>query len=196
MSDAEGLDPALLAVLATVAEAIRAAGGRPVLYGGLAAAVRGRERSTRDIDMAVDASPEAYPRLLGELALRGGRVSEGGLERLRRDGMLPVWFGEIRADLLVPEDPLTAEVVRDATEETVFGHPLGVVRAEHLIVMKVLARRPKDVEDVQAVLVANRDKLDFALIRRWLAEIEEVRPGALDVFERLKREFHDPQVPP
>lgn len=192
MSVPESPSSELVAALRKATEAASAAGCRAVLYGGIAAGLRGRARFTRDVDLAVGAAEEDYPALLRELSARGASVPPTALERMKRDGMLPVWIGGVRVDLLFPADPLTASVIADAPEEEVFGIRVGVARAEDLVVLKLLPRRPQDITDIQAILVANRGKLDLARIRRWLPEIEAYAPGATEFFEQRVREFHDP----
>jgi hypothetical protein len=182
----------LLDALTRTARAVRATGDRPVLHGGIAVNVRGRERTTKDVDVAIDGRTEHWAALLAALRSEGARLPERALERVERDGMLPVFFGAVRVDLLFPMDPLTRHVIEGATDEEVLGVRLGVARAEDLIVMKLLARRVQDVEDVKGLLVANRDRLDLERIRRWLPDLDAWKPGASELFERLKREFHDP----
>jgi hypothetical protein len=182
----------LLAAVRTAIEALRTAGARPVLYGGLAVGVRGRERYTKDVDVIADAAAPLYPAILRELAAHGARLPERAAERLDRDGMLPVEVGRVRVDLLVPADPLTESVARHASDEVFADMPVAVAQADDLIVMKLLAQRVQDVEDIKAMLVANRGRLDLARIRRWLPDLESYKPGTTELFERLMREFHDP----
>ena len=47
-----------------------------------------------------------------------------------------------------------------------------VASAEDLIAMKVLGGRPKDLEDVRALLTANAGKLALTPVRTVLAELE------------------------
>lgn len=171
--------------------AARAAGARPVLIGGLAAGLRGRHRFTDDVDLILEADEARYPRVLDELAARGIALPAGALDRLRRDGLLTVNVGTVRVDLLVTADELSAEVAREAPDEVIFVVPVGVARPEHLIVMKLIPRRPQDIMDIQAMLVRNRGALDLAIIERWLPEIDFFAPGASELFAKLKLEFHD-----
>ena len=62
-------------------------------------------------------------------------------------------------------------------------HPLKVASAEGLILTKMVAFRPQDQVDIETLLIANRDAIDLALIRReWgaVAEGEEVRTAWLE----------------
>lgn len=147
------------------------------------------------MDFIVDASDDRAAELLERLRAAGATVDDTALDRLRRDGLAHVSVGPVRVDLLLTADPLSRAVARQATVESVLGLPVGVARAEELIVMKLLARRPQDIMDIQGLLVASRDRLDLEAIRRWLPELDELRPGAAELFEQLKREFHDPLPP-
>jgi len=46
--------------------------------------------------------------------------------------------------------------------------PVRVVSAEDLIIHKCVAGRPRDIEDVERVLVRQKFKLDLRYIRKWL----------------------------
>ena len=59
---------------------------------------------------------------------------------------------------------------------------------EDLIIHKVIAGRPKDLEDVRALLLKNRSA-DEEYIRDWLAQFETaLDQPVLQVFEGLWRE--------
>jgi hypothetical protein len=53
------------------------------------------------------------------------------------------------------------------------GTTVPVASAEDIIVMKLLAGRPKDVEDVVAIAAAQGERLDIAYIRQTLRELEQ-----------------------
>jgi hypothetical protein len=70
---------------------------------------------------------------------------------------------------------------------TIEGLDVPVAAPEDLIVMKVLAGRRKDEDDVVAVLSAQRGRLDLELIRRTLRDLMEApaQDDLLPTFERL-----------
>lgn len=55
----------------------------------------------------------------------------------------------------------------------VLGVRVPVAAAEDLVVMKVLAGRPKDLEDVKSIVAAQGGKLDVEDIRGTLRLVEE-----------------------
>jgi len=64
------------------------------------------------------------------------------------------------------------------------GTRIPVASPEDLVVMKLLAGRPRDIEDVRAVLRAMRSRLDFTHVREILALLEEAL-GQSDLLPRL-----------
>ena len=59
------------------------------------------------------------------------------------------------------------------------------------LVLKLIAMRPQDQQDIQGILTANRGSLDLDWVRRqWWAVVDEDDPTKLQ-FERFVREFYD-----
>jgi hypothetical protein len=184
-------EPVARAFLAA-ARTAKSLGIRPILFGGLAVNVRSQGRFTDDVDLILDASESRAAEIIAAFKQAGLEMTDKSEVRLARDAMANARLGDTRIDILLPCDPLTQAVVREATDHELDGEVVGVARPEELILMKLIARRANDIADIQALLVCNRDQLDFAAIRRWLPDLDELQPGATDLFERLKREFHDP----
>ena len=62
------------------------------------------------------------------------------------------------------------------------GMVLPVASAEDIVIMKILAGRPKDIADAQTILRQRLQTLDVAHIREMLAMLE----GALDQSDLLR----------
>ena len=52
--------------------------------------------------------------------------------------------------------------------------PISILSAEDLIIHKCVAGRPRDIEDVERVLLRQRVKLDLRYIRNWLREFADI----------------------
>jgi hypothetical protein len=63
-----------------------------------------------------------------------------------------------------------------------------VISSEDLIVTKILAGRPKDVEDVRAILRERLKKLDLRRIRGFLRLLEDAI-GQTDLLESFEAEL-------
>jgi hypothetical protein len=150
---------AVLLRLAADLDALRCAWA---LAGGMALAVRASPRQTRDVDVviAVGNDREAE-RLVLELRRRGYLDKEEGVLEDEVTGRL--WTMRLIApgeeaqgtvvDLLFSPSGIEPEIV-DAAERLVIspGLIVPVIRAGHLLALKVLARRPQDLRDVQLIL--------------------------------------------
>lgn len=195
MAEPERLTETLIAAFREVALLVREVGFRPVVFGGLAAIVRGRGRFTDDIDLILDGPQELAPTLLRSLEAHGFQIPPNAAMRASRDGMMQVRRGLVKIDLLLTAEELSRHVASGAIDAEFCGVSIAVARAEDLVIMKLLAQRSQDMQDIHAILVRHRDALDIDRIRKWLPDLEEYKPGTTAVFERVKREFYDPLPP-
>jgi hypothetical protein len=76
--------------------------------------------------------------------------------------------------------------VRNGETHEIGGLRIRLPRVEDLLIMKAVARRPKDLQDIEALLSTHPDA-DFAFVRRWVAEFAAAlnMPDMLDELERM-----------
>jgi predicted nucleotidyltransferase len=136
-----------------------------VLVGGLASSVRGRPRSTDDIDLLV--RPDDARAVLGALAGAGFATDEldaTWLFKATRDGVLIDVIFKISGDIYLDE-----ELLARATREQMHGHEVTVVSAEDLVVIKAIAHNEaafRHWHDALGILAVTPD-LDWDyLVRR------------------------------
>ena len=136
-------------LMALVAE-LDGAGVEYALIGGLAVAVWGVPRATKDIDLLV--LPDAIERAKEAAARRGFVLSAGpikfrdgvSIERVRRvrDGAL------LTVDFMLVNEGLTAAWASRLQLRAV-ERSLTVVSRDALMAMKLAAARPQDIADVE-----------------------------------------------
>lgn len=136
--------------LVALTAALDAAGVDYALIGGLAVAVWGVPRATKDIDLLVqehdvEAAKTAAARLGftlpgGPIKFRDG-VSIERVTRVRDGAMLTV-------DLMIVGENL-ASAWESRTRLPIEGSTLSVVSRSALIAMKLAAARPQDIADVE-----------------------------------------------
>ena len=138
----------------------------PALIGGLALAAHQVVRATRDVDFLVDADDaERLHALLLGLGYQCIHRSEDAANYLRDDEGL---------DLLYAHRPEARRLLAAAQErETGMGR-LRVISAEGLVAFKLQgfvndASRSRDLDDIRALLRANRATLDMQEVRRYFA---------------------------
>jgi hypothetical protein len=169
--------------LVRLVEDLQAGRFRWALVGGFAVTLRSEPRSTRDIDiaLAVTGEQEASAAAL-YLRLRGYRDHPEGAVIEHKDGRLatvrlispPVEGGNGSAvDLLITSSGVEQEVVAGAELLEVLPRVrMPVARSGHLLALKVLAGRPKDLVDIQSLL-REIDPAELQLAWETLALIEQ-----------------------
>jgi len=165
-------------VLASLARAFERAGLRWYLFGAQAAIIHGAARLTADVDVTAlldGASPETLVDALREAGFTL-RVPDPGF--VARTRVLPVTHvaSGIPADIVFGGPGIEEMFLARAQVLEVDGIRVPVACAEDVVVMKLLAGRAKDVEDVVAILAAHPDDLNLDLVRGTVRMLE----GALD----------------
>jgi hypothetical protein len=163
-------------LLSEFATALEAARIDWMVIGGQAVLVYGDPRLTRDVDITVGVGPERLDDLLAIIAGLGWSPLVDPEEFTRQTLVLPCRVPEspLRVDLVLADSPYEAEALRRARD-------LGAERAdgvryatpEDLIIHKVIAGRPRDLEDARSVLL-RRKEIDRNWIRRWIESYEEL----------------------
>lgn len=154
-------------------------GARHALIGGLALAPHKVIRATRDIDLLVDL--DDADRIEVELLKAGyGRLH-------RSDDAANYSRGDERLDLLYAHRPAARRLLDEAIEHSSALGNMRVISTEGLIAFKLQgfmndSRRTQDLEDIRALLRANRSQLKLEEIREYFRLFE--REGLLDEFLR------------
>ena len=161
--------------LSEAAAAFGAMGAKFALIGGLALASHKVVRATQDIDFLVDA--DRADEIEAELTRLGYRC-------LHRSADAPNYArGDERLDVLYASRPAARRLLDAAGElDTALGR-LRVVKAERIIGFKLQAfvndpRRTQDLEDIRALVRANRGELDMNEVRGYFRLFE--RESLLD----------------
>lgn len=181
------LAPALKAVMRWLTSE-RIAG---TLIGGVAVSIRGQPRFTKDVDAVILADDLGWERAV-ESAARYGLVPrvEDVLKFASRSRMLLLRHeaSGVEVDVSLGALPFERQAIDRSTVVTVGRMRLRVASAEDLVIMKALARRPKDFVDIDSILDVHRD-LDLDRIRHYLREFSSVleMPEIHEDFERLLR---------
>ena len=69
------------------------------------------------------------------------------------------------------------------------GVTIPVAAAEDIVAMKILAGRPKDIDDAAAILRARAEEIDTGLIRETLSMLEQAldQSDLLPLFDNLQK---------
>ena len=181
-------------LIGRIALALSEAGVPYMLIGGQAVLRYGEPRLTQDIDVTVGLPPTRLDDLLAVVAdVAMAPVVEDPAAFVRDTMVLPCRDRAtgIRVDLVFSDSPYERHAIERARKMLVGDVSVNVASAEDLVVHKMVASRPRDLEDVRGVLLKNPDA-DLAYIRRWLDEFEQALDEPLsERFDELVAELAD-----
>jgi Domain of unknown function (DUF1814). len=163
------------------------AGLRGAVIGGVAASLRGKPRLTKDIDAVVlEADAEELLRSGVQFGFEPRIADAAEFSRETRVLLLRYAPGSIDIDISLGALPFEDEVIDRSTWIEVAGVLVRVASAEDIVIMKAVARRARDIMDIENIIQANAD-LDVERIRRWVREFSSVleMPEIYDDLEKL-----------
>ncbi len=175
-------------LLGDLGRALGSLGLRWYLFGAQAAILHGAARLTADVDATVDAGDTETSVLLEALERAGfGPRSDDPLGFAVATRVLPLVHRStgFPCDLVLAGPGLEPIFLDRAVSFRVDDVDIPVAAAEDIVVMKVLAGRPKDIEDATAVVAAAGEQLALDQVRETLKEIETALDRA-DLVEALE----------
>ena len=161
-----------------------------VLIGGLAVSQLSRPRFTADIDLLTYLHDDAaIPRLMERAALSGfaPRIEEAeGFARRNRVLLLVHRPTDIEVDISLGLLPFEREVLDNRRLVPAGELLLPLPRVEDLIIMKAVAHRPVDLQDIRGLVEAH-PTLDRDRVRKVISEFADALelPEILDDFLAL-----------
>lgn len=160
-----------------------------MLIGGQAVLLHGRPRLTEDIDVTLGVGPDAWQMVCDVCtALRLEPLPERVESFVRETFVLPARHADtaLRVDFIFSTTPYEREAIARAVWVDVGGTSVPFATAEDLIIHKLFAGRPRDLEDAVGVVRRAGDRLDWSYVERWTAEFAQV-PGREDLPQRVAR---------
>ena len=185
-------------LLAALHGALAALGVRWFLFGAQAAILHGAARLSADVDVTVDLGGRSATELVVALAAAGfePRVSDAAAfaETTR---VLPLVHGRSRMplDVVLAGPGLEEQFFAGAQERVIGDVRVPVVCAEDLVAMKVLAGRPRDLDDVAAIARVRRTNLALDTVRGTLRLLAQALDRG-DLVSELERIVAAARRPP
>src|SRR5260370_5342959 len=141
-----------------------------VLIGGLAVALLGRPRVTRDVDAMVLLAEELWPACIESAGTFGflPRLPDAlAFAHQARVLLLRQQPTGIDIDIAFGCLPFEQETVARATHVQIAGTTVPLPSPEDLVIMKAVAHRERDLQDIEGLLIAYPD-LDTRRVRHWV----------------------------
>ncbi len=174
MPEAEPLVP-LLGTVRDLVAWLRKGHYRGIVIGGVAASLLGRPRVTRDVDALVLVEERDWAKFLGSGGEFGfasripNPLAFAGKSRMLLVRHVP---SQIDADISMGLLPFEEEAVARGRPHEVQGLQVPLPTPEDLVIMKAVAHRARDLEDIAGILEAH-PRLDLRRVRRWVRDFAE-----------------------
>lgn len=179
-----------LSEIAGICESLSA---RYAVMGGIAVRIHGIPRPTHDVDFTVALDRERLADFFQRAIVAGYTVAEPYL-RGRVDQVAGMPLVKLRmyledhgidVDIFLAESKFQESLLARRQREDYEGRQIWFVSQEDLILLKLIAGRPRDLVDVQDVLFT-QGQLDEAYLRRWAAVL-----GVTERLEEALRQWRD-----
>jgi len=184
------VQPAALELLAA-AGPVLTRWGRWYVFGAQAVMAYGVPRLSADVDVTLALNPDAPERFAHDMTRAGFSPSVEDPDFIRRTRVMP--FAHLATampiDVVLAGSGLEDEFLDRAKVVDMGGTPVPLIDVGDLIIAKVLAGRPKDVDDASAVWRLHHLEIDANRIRRTLRLLEEAltQSDLVSTFEAIAR---------
>lgn len=177
-------------LLEDLGAALDTLGVRWYLFGAQAAILYGVARLTADVDVTVQVpAHQSVPTWMPTLAAQRFQPRFTDPAFLAQTRVVPLVHepSGLPVDLVLAGPGLEEEFLARARRLAVDDVVVPVVDVSDLVVLKVLAARAKDLEDVTTLLAVQSDRIDDDRVREVLTLLEEAlgQSDLVPTFERL-----------
>jgi predicted nucleotidyltransferase len=145
-----------------------------MIIGGQAVLLYGEPRLTRDIDITLGLSTENLDLILSIASKIGLTPLVDPQSFVQETMVLPCQDNDttIRVDFIFSFTPYEQQAIQRARKVKLGDTDIAFASPEDIIIHKIIAGRPRDLEDVKSILLKNPE-IDMRYIRRWLRDFSK-----------------------
>jgi hypothetical protein len=149
--------------------------GRWYVFGAQAVVVYGVPRLSADVDVTLALTPDTPDRFAQDMQTAGFSLRVNDPDFVQRTRVMP--FVHVATgmplDVVLAGSGLEEEFLDRAVPTDVGGTRVPMIDRTDLIIAKILAGRPKDLDDARALWLLHGSEMDAGRIRRTLKLLEE-----------------------
>jgi predicted nucleotidyltransferase len=166
-----------------------------MVIGGQALLIYGEPRLTKDVDITLGVGTDRVKDVLSLMKKSGWKVLVEEPEKFTKETMvLPCADPStgIRMDFIFSFTDYEKQAILRAKQIAIGQEKVFFASPEDLVIQKMVAGRPRDLEDIKTVLAKNPG-LDFGYIQTWLRQFEELLTQPfLERFKQICLNLHRP----
>ena len=188
----EARRPGFLDALRALRDGLQALGVPWMIIGGVAVIAHGVPRYTADVDATVSAPDEPLERIFDVFARQRVVARIDGALAFARERQVLLLRHEpsgVDLDVSLAWLPFEIEALRRSEVRDFGGVTIRIPRPDDLVIYKLVASRPRDLEDVERLLLLHGPSLDLqhiaVTVREFADALED--PARIDALERLMK---------
>jgi hypothetical protein len=163
-----------------------------MLIGGLANAMWGQVRVTRDVDFKVSIGDRSIAEFRQLITQQFPERPTAVPPHLQPPHIVHVWAAPgVAVDFFISVFEYEQAAIARAAETVLEDVRIRVCMAEDLVIHKVIANREQDWIDIEGILIRQRRSLDQPYILNWLRQFADAleTPEIVSRYERLKTKY-------
>ena len=175
-------------LLESIAKALEAHKIQYMIIGGQAVLLYGEPRLTKDIDITLGVGPESLEELKSIVKNLGLKILVKDVDNfVNQTFVLPALDEEsgFRVDFIFSLSLYEREAMQRVKFVKIGEAEIRFASLEDLIIHKIIAGRPRDIEDIKSILLKNPN-YDAQYITRWLEEFDHsLSENFSEVFKKI-----------
>lgn len=168
-----------------------------MIIGGQAVLIYGEPRITRDIDITLGVNIDQLKKLLVAVKDLSLKPIPQDVDSFVTQTMVLPTLDEstgIRVDFIFSCTPYENQAIKRSRKLLIRNQVVNFASPEDVIIHKIFAGRPRDLEDVRSIVLKNQD-IDIRYIRSWLKKFESSsdKKNLMNTFNKLLRVHEQPK---
>ena len=161
-------------ILARAAKCLKASKIPYMVIGGQAVLLYGEPRLTRDIDITLGVDTDDFGKVLAtvkEISLHP--IPDDAEEFAKKTMVLPAIDEKtgVRVDFIFSFTPYETQAIKRSKNIMMAGQRVHFASREDVIIHKIFASRPQDIDDAKNIIIKNPD-IDAGYISIWLKKFD------------------------
>ena len=165
--------------------------GRWYVFGAQAVVAYGAARMSADVDVTLRLVPDEPDRFVRDMEAAGFALAVQDPDFVRETRVMPFVHTAtgMPLDVVFAGSGLEEEFLERAKTTDIGGVQIPLIDVADLVIAKILAGRPKDLEDVRSLWRLHGTAVDHRRIRRLLRSLEAAldRSDLVSSFEAVRR---------
>lgn len=161
------------------------------LFGAQAVVAHGVPRLSADVDVTLRLTPNTPEPFARDMKAAGFALRVDDPEFVRKTRVMPFFHesSKLPLDVVLAGSGLEDEFLERAVSIDIGGVSVPVLHPEDLIIAKILASRPKDLDDARALWRVHGRRLDPGRIVETLRQLEQAlaQSDLLPAFDSIRR---------